>query len=80
MTFSFILTQGQRFSQVTIQSPSMSSRRITASILIDATMDDVWSILTDYNNLSLHVPNLVKSYLVDSPSPGGIRLFQEGWI
>ena len=55
----------------------MNARRITASIVIDRPVKDVWSILTDYNNLSIHVPNLVKSYLVSSPT-GGIRLFQEG--
>ena len=60
-----------------IESPSLNSRRITASIVIDSSLDDVWSILTDYNNLSKHVPNLVQSYLVPNPE-GKIRLFQEG--
>lgn len=55
----------------------MNSRRISASIIIDRPLEDVWSILTDYDNLSTHVPNLVQSRLVDSPS-GGLRLFQEG--
>jgi len=41
-------------------------------------MENVWSILTDYDNLAVHVPNLVKSQLVPSPIKGGIRLFQEG--
>jgi hypothetical protein len=42
-------------------------------------MEDVWTILTDYNNLAVHVPNLVKSQLIYNPSnPKGIRLFQEG--
>ena len=59
----------------------MNSRRITASIIIDCPIEDVWGILTDYNNLSKHVPNLVKSYVIpNSPGtdPNGIRLFQEG--
>lgn len=55
----------------------MNSRKITASIVIDSSMNHVWSILTDYNNLAAHVPNLVQSKLVPSPS-GTIRLFQEG--
>ncbi len=42
-------------------------------------MEDVWAILTDYNNLAYHVPNLIQSYLVPNPTnPSGIRLFQEG--
>ena len=64
-------------NDVTIEAPSMNSRRITASILINGDINDVWSILTDYNNLATHVPNLVRSYLVPSPT-NSIRLFQEG--
>lgn len=67
----------RKMSEVLIESPSMNSRRITASILIDCPTNVVWSILTDYNNLATHVPNLVQSYLVPSPT-GGLRLFQEG--
>ena len=62
-----------------IEAPSLNSRRITASIVIEAPIDEVWEILTDYNNLAIHVPNLVKSYLVPNPTnPKGLRLFQEG--
>jgi hypothetical protein len=64
-------------TEVLIESPSINSRRITAGIVIDATSTDVWNILTDYDNLATHVPNLVQSYRISSPT-GGIRLFQEG--
>lgn len=62
---------------VNIERPSSNSRRISASVLVDRPMEDIWKILTDYDNLSVYVPNLVQSKLVHSPS-GGIRLFQEG--
>mmetsp|Transcript_30139 Transcript_30139/g.39696 ORF Transcript_30139/g.39696 Transcript_30139/m.39696 type:complete len:311 (-) Transcript_30139:557-1489(-) len=62
---------------VTIESPSMNSRRISGSIIVDAPVDDVWKILTDYDNLATHVPNLVQSRKVFHPE-NGIRLFQEG--
>lgn len=42
----------------------MNSRKITASIIISSPIEDVWSIITDYDNLAVHVPNLVKSYVV----------------
>lgn len=42
----------------------MNSRKITASITVDSPIEDVWSIITDYDNLAVHVPNLVKSYVV----------------
>lgn len=64
-------------SMVAIEAPSMNSRQITASIIVNGPVKDVWSILTDYNNLATHVPNLVKSYLVDNPNRQ-TRLFQEG--
>lgn len=42
-------------------------------------MEAVWDILTDYNNLASHVPNLMKSYTIPNPTNRkGIRLFQEG--
>jgi len=47
---------------VKILSPSRNSRTILGSIFIPSvTADDVWSILTDYDRLSVHVPNLVES-------------------
>ena len=62
---------------VIIESPSINSRKITAATIIAAPPETVWKILTSYNKLADYVPNLVKSYLVDSPS-GSIRLYQEG--
>eukprot|EP01041_Mallomonas_annulata_P009646 gene9646-20047_t len=64
-------------NEVIIESPSMNTRRITSSILVDGTIDEVWRTLTDYNNLAVHIPNLVKSYIVNSPS-NTVRIFQEG--
>ena len=64
-------------TKVTIEAPSMNSRQITASIIINSPIEDIWKIITDYDNLSDYVPNLTKSYSV--PSPIGIkRIFQEG--
>lgn len=74
-----MFSQTRRVSDVVIEAPSMNSRRITASVVLDCPIDAVWDILTDYNNLATHVPNLVKSYTLPNPSNSkGIRLFQEG--
>jgi Polyketide cyclase / dehydrase and lipid transport len=50
--------------QTSIDAPTMNSRKITASIIVNSPIDDVWSIITDYNHLAVHVPNLVKSYVI----------------
>jgi hypothetical protein len=71
-------TQQKQNIAVAIKAPGMNSRIITASVIVDRPIEDVWSIITDYNNLATHVPNLVQSYLVTSPKSKGIRLFQEG--
>jgi len=47
--------------EVRIQKTSANSRRIGGEITVEAPIDDVWAILTDYDNLSTHVPNLVES-------------------
>lgn len=47
--------------EVRIEKTSANSRRIMGEIIVEAPLDDVWAILTDYDNLSTHVPNLVES-------------------
>jgi len=47
--------------EVRIERTSANSRRIGGEITVEAPIDDVWAILTDYDNLSTHVPNLVES-------------------
>jgi len=50
---------------VRIERPTSNSRRIMGDISIPGVVvDDVWSILTDYNRLSIHVPNLKESRVV----------------
>mmetsp|Transcript_20800 Transcript_20800/g.60541 ORF Transcript_20800/g.60541 Transcript_20800/m.60541 type:complete len:387 (-) Transcript_20800:1087-2247(-) len=73
---------------VRIERTSPNSRRIGGEITVDCPIDDVWAILTDYDNLSTHVPNLVESkrmegYSSVSGSSQGdgsytCRLFQKG--
>jgi len=62
---------------IKIDVTGINSRCISASIVIEATPAQVWSIISDYDNLSTHVPNLVESSV--RPNPGGaVRVFQEG--
>lgn len=66
---------------VNIQVPSINVRQITASIIIDSSLDNIWSLITDYNNLSKYIPNLTKSYIIPNKvikMPNKIRIFQEG--
>jgi hypothetical protein len=51
---------------VRIDRTSPNSRRISAEISIPRPIDDVWAILTDYDRLATHVPNLVESRRVGS--------------
>lgn len=39
-------------SAVTIESPTINSRQITASIIIDGSVESIWNLLTDYDNLT----------------------------
>lgn len=71
---------------VRIERTSANSRRILGEIVVDATIDDVWGILTDYDRLAVHVPNLVESRIVQRQTPDRkpgdgsfqCRLFQKG--
>lgn len=74
-----VSSQQENNVNVSIEAPTFNSRKITANIIINSSMDNVWSILTDYNNLATHVPNLVQSYLIPVPEDRQkLRLFQEG--
>lgn len=70
---------------VRIERTSANSRRIAGEITVPAKLDDVWSILTDYDRLAIHVPNLMESRIIQKQSPGQAgdgnfrcRLFQKG--
>ena len=76
---------------VRIEKTSANSRRIAGDIIIPRPVDDVWAILTDYENLAIHVPNLVESKRVNPlnkrlANPNSVqgdgtyqcRLFQKG--
>jgi ribosome-associated toxin RatA of RatAB toxin-antitoxin module len=64
---------------VTISTEKLPSRqrRILATIAIAQPLEQVWQILTDYEQLADFIPNLTVSRKVDHPS-GGIRLEQIG--
>lgn len=50
---------------VRIERPTANSRKIAGELSVPGvTVEDVWSILTDYNRLSIHVPNLRESRIV----------------
>ena len=70
---------------VRIDRTSPNSRRIGGEITVERPLEDVWAILTDYDKLAIHVPNLVESRRVSSGSVGEqgdgsyrCRLFQKG--
>jgi hypothetical protein len=76
---------------VRIEKTSANSRRIAGDIIVPRPVEDVWAILTDYDNLSVHVPNLVESKRVNPlnkrvSTPHGVqgdgsyqcRLYQKG--
>lgn len=66
---------------VGIERTSTNSRRITGEVIMDVPISAAWDILTDYDNLSVHVPNLMESSVVNI---GGViagerpRVYQRG--
>nr|XP_010912051.1 uncharacterized protein LOC105038057 isoform X1 [Elaeis guineensis] len=57
---------------------SWRERRIKARILVDADIEAVWSVLTDYERLADFIPNLVCSERIPCPHQGRIWLEQRG--
>jgi len=54
---------------VRIERTSRNSRKIAGDIIVPVPIDEVWQILTDYDRLSVHVPNLVESKVVRTLPP-----------
>ncbi len=50
---------------VRVEKAAENSRRIFAGIDIMASVDDVWNVLTDYENLQNVVPNLVVNQVME---------------
>jgi hypothetical protein len=70
---------------VRIEKTSVNSRKIAGDITVPRPLSDVWAILSDYDRLATHVPNLVESRIVYAPprgEPGDgsyrCKLFQKG--
>ena len=63
---------------VRVEAGPGNSARIFTGIDIEATVDDIWQILTDYDNLGAVVPSLVKNEVLEKRSDGGATLLQIG--
>jgi len=63
---------------VRIERTSSNSRRIAGEISVPTPVRDVWAILTDYDHLAVHVPNLMESRRLSSSKQNSCRLFQRG--
>ncbi|KFK30752.1 hypothetical protein AALP_AA6G022100 [Arabis alpina] len=62
---------------IEVKKLEKSSRRIRSKIGMEASLDTVWNVLTDYEKLSDFIPGLVVSELVEKEG-NRVRLFQMG--
>ncbi|KAH7424364.1 hypothetical protein KP509_11G004600 [Ceratopteris richardii] len=65
------------FSLLVIEPSGTNRRRIVVAISIDASLDAIWSVLTDYENLADFIPGLAVCK-VEERWETGARLFQIG--
>ena len=72
-------SQVSRAADVTVHTEKLAGqqRRIFAFTEIPATAEQVWQVITDYDNLASFIPNLSCSKRLSHPE-GGIRLEQMG--
>ena len=64
--------------EVRIELAPKNARRIFTGVDILASIDSVWTVLTNYEELQLVVPSLVKNEVVYRTPEGGARLKQVG--
>lgn len=63
------------YIEVTKLENEKNSRRIESRISIDASLDSIWNILTDYERLADFIPGLALSKLIQK-GPNFARLLQ----
>ncbi|KAL2630283.1 hypothetical protein R1flu_014969 [Riccia fluitans] len=63
--------------EVTVEKIGSNMRKITARISVRASLEDVWSILTDYERLGDFIPGLAVNELLEKRE-NGCRLYQVG--
>ncbi|KAL3688109.1 hypothetical protein R1sor_014418 [Riccia sorocarpa] len=63
--------------EVKVEKTGSNTRKITAKISVGASLEDVWSILTDYERLADFIPGLAVNELLDRRE-NGCRLYQVG--
>jgi len=60
------------------QDSKTGGKKIVAEIKVQARLDQVWDVLTNYEALPTFVPNLERCERLPSPKPGVVRLRQIG--
>lgn len=63
--------------EVTTDRAEGRERQISARICLPYSIEQIWQILTDYDQLAEFIPNLAKSCQIEHPQ-GGIRIEQIG--
>ena len=64
--------------EIRIELAPKNARRIFTGVDILASIDSVWTVLTNYEELQLVVPSLVKNEVLYRTAEGGARLKQVG--
>eukprot|EP01039_Chlorochromonas_danica_P006969 gene6969-7710_t len=64
--------------EVRIEAAPGNARRIYTGVDIEADIEEVWAVLTDYDHLQDVVPSLVRNEVLQRDSRGGARLLQIG--
>lgn len=70
---------GSRLFTSTISFPSARRVYVVAHMTVPADVENVWSVLTDYENLADYMPHLDKSEVIQR-RPGQVTLRQEGSV
>eukprot|EP00434_Breviolum_minutum_P034474 symbB.v1.2.030517.t1/scaffold3447.1/size56486/2 len=64
---------------VRLEDAPGNARRIFTGVDIRATVDEVWEVMTNYNELESRIPNLAQNQVVERyQEDGGARLWQVG--
>ncbi len=76
-SINYLQNNDYRTIEQTMEKLSGGVRRLAAQLTTSASLDSLWSVLTDYDRLNLFIPNLLSSKKI-SQTGNNVRLRQVG--
>merc|ERR1719183_2211152 len=75
-----VLYEGRQAVDFQMETLHLTKRRCSGGVLIDASPEDIWAVITDYDRLPEVVPNILSNAVTRNGATGRVTIQQESLI